>query len=367
MKSYCTPGSPRLALHTIMQRLLPIAAIGLLTLLATSLHADPLAEIATYSSIPVDLNALYNGTIQVGRGTALRSSRGLSTQAVYLARRPLAFTQKFLVSWDPSAHPEMDTYQSFNFHSEADAKFEEFKFTRTDRPTKMLMEYTLKIRNHSDDLHLTKAEVESLKATMAALPDKQFESPAFQSAASAFWTSVLKSRFDLYKKGGVSALPPIEMDGNRFSVSEELRSMFSDSPAITKRFLNLLDTTCLRPTPGEPIASALYYWQLFKADSIATVCLGGIYTSESPENSKMLDLQFYVSNSYFTSVTLYDLFPVKVNGEDCTLIWRADYVSAPALMSVRGVEQMAAGMLMSQSIKQAVQFFIADINKAPVQ
>ncbi len=348
-----------------MQRLLPFAALGFLLAAPLTLPAaDPLAEIATYSQIPIDLNALYTGTVQVGRGAALRSSRGLSTQAVYLARHPLAFTTKFLASWDPSAHPEMDTYQSFNFRDETDAKFDQFKFTRTDRPTKMLMEYTLKIRNHADDLHLTQAEVEALKASMAALPDKSFESPAFQSAASAFWTNVLKTRFALYKQGGVSALPPIEMDGQKFSVSEELRSMFSDSPAITKRFHNLLDTTCLRATPGEPIPPALYYWQLFKADSIATVCLGGTYVAETPENSKILDLQFYVSNSYFTSVTLYELFPVTVNGQSCTLIWRCDYVSAPALMSVRGVEQMAAGMLMSQSIKQAVQFFITDINKA---
>lgn len=351
-----------------MQRLLPYAALGILALATVSpCAADPLAEIATYSQIPIDLNALYNGTIQVGRGITMSSSRGLSTQAVYLAKHPLPFTQKFLINWDPSSHPEMDTYQSFNFQDEADAKFDQFKFTRTDRPTKKLMEYTLRIRNHADDLYLTKAEVEALKASMAALPEKEFENPAFLSAASAFWSSVLKTRFDLYKKGGINALPPVEGDGQKFVVGDELRTMFKDSPAIRARFHELLDTTCLTTTTAAPITPALYYWQMFKADSIATVCLGGIYATETPENGKVLDMQFYVSNSYFTSVTVYDLFPVKVNGQDCTLIWRCDFVSAPALMSVRGVEQMAAGMLMSQSIKQAVQFFISDINKAVAQ
>lgn len=340
--------------------------MGVLLTLSPSLlsAADPQATISTYSQMKIDLDELASGNVQVGRGTPLRSALGLATQAAYLAKHPVAFTKDFLVNWDPSAHPEMGTYLSFSFKNGEDPKFDQFKFTRTDRPTKLLMEYTLKIRNHTDDLFLNPDELESLKASMAALPEKQLDSPAFQTVASHFWTNVLKTRFELYKKGGLPALPINELGGRKFSVMSEIRSMLNDAPAIRERFKDVLDETCLKTTPGEPMVPALYYWQMFKADTIATVCLGAIYTAETPDSVHILDMQFYVSNSYLTTITLFDLFPVQVGGQECTLIWRTDFVSAPDFAGLRGVEQMAAGMIMSQSLKQAVQYFIDDINKA---
>lgn len=349
-----------------MQRLLPWAAAGLLLTisLAPLSAADPLATISTYSQMSIDLELLASGSVQVGRGTPLRSALGLATQAAFLSKHPVAFTRDFLVNWDPSIHPEMDIYQSFNFKNGEDPKFDQFKFTRTDRPTKLLMEYTLKIRNHTDDLFLTAPEIESLKASMAALPQKELDNPAFRTAASQFWTNVLQTRFDLYKKGGLSALPINQLGGHDFSVAGEIRSMLKDAPAIRERFKDVLDETCLKTTPGEPAIPAIYYWQMFKADTIATVCLGGIYVAETPESVHILDMQFYVSNSYLTTITLFELFPIQIGGQDCTLIWRTDFVSAPEFASIRGVEQMAAGMIMSQSLKQAVQLFISDANKA---
>lgn len=337
-------------------------AVGIFFCLAPRLivAATPSSELQSFSHFKnIDLDALYSGQILSDRGSSLQSTVGLSAQFCYLAKRPQAVTEKFLIGWPPSSRADMGIYLTRNFASSEKSGFEQLRFNQTNRPTVLFLEAMR--QGSTSGLYITSEEEKQLKAVFASLPesDRHPGSGPFRQAAERFWIGVLKSRYDIVRGGGIDALPEFEVGGKKVQASREISSMLADTPEIRSRFANVLGPV----TGGSGPGPVLYYWQYFKADTTATLCMGAFYRASSGSDSRVVDCQFYTATGYLSSITLYDLFPVTVKGKECTLILRADFVSAPDLVSLRGVGQMAAAMLMSRSIKQSVEYFLSDLEK----
>jgi len=72
-----------------------------------------------------------------------------------------------------------------------------------------------------------------------------------------------------------------------------------------------------------------------------------------------------VSNDYYTSATLYEVWPIQVGEKTGALVWRGDFFAAPMLAFTKGTERIAYGALMLQDIKKEIRCFRDSLKAKP--
>ena len=93
--------------------------------------------------------------------------------------------------------------------------------------------------------------------------------------------------------------------------------------------------------------------------------LGAYYRRASEAGLiKPLSVPYYASGGYYVALTLYQLWPVTVEGKPFTLVWRGDMVSAPTLAHLHGVERLGSESVMMKQISKAVTLFRRDTGGA---
>src|ERR1700710_1535157 len=87
----------------------PFLVAGMLTLvMGTNLHADPVAEMASFSVFKtVSLEKLASGTVMSVRGVPMSGARDLALESCYVVRKPLQKTADFQRRWNPARHSEL--------------------------------------------------------------------------------------------------------------------------------------------------------------------------------------------------------------------------------------------------------------------
>ena len=111
---------------------------------------------------------------------------------------------------------------------------------------------------------------------------------------------------------------------------------------------------------GRGSAPASQTWQMFDGDGIAAVSLTASYGKPAGDGWQSADLQYYASGAVYTVVTFYQMWPVKVDNQDATLVWRVDMTSAEQLGELRGVERLGSGAAMMREIQKSVKAFLRD-------
>ena len=86
------------------------------------------------------------------------------------------------------------------------------------------------------------------------------------------------------------------------------------------------------------------------------VTLGASYYG----TQQAVDALYYASGGYYVALTLYQLWPVTVNGKASTLVWRGDMISASSLADLHGIERLGSESAMMKDISKAVTFFRRD-------
>ena len=81
---------------------------------------------------------------------------------------------------------------------------------------------------------------------------------------------------------------------------------------------------------GRGSAPSSQSWQMFDADGIAAVSLSASYGKPAGDGWQAADLQYYASGAVYAVLTFYQMWPVKVDNQDATLVWRIDMISAAA-------------------------------------
>ena len=102
---------------------------------------------------------------------------------------------------------------------------------------------------------------------------------------------------------------------------------------------------------------------MFDADGIAAVSLSASYGKPAGDGWQAADLQYYASGAVYTVLTFYQMWPVKVDNQDATLVWRIDMTSAEQLGELRGVERLGSGAAMMREIQKSVKAFLRDSPK----
>jgi len=102
---------------------------------------------------------------------------------------------------------------------------------------------------------------------------------------------------------------------------------------------------------------------MFDADGIAAVSLSASYGKPAGDGWQSADLLYYASGGVYAVVTFYQMWPVKVDNGDGTLVWRIDMTSAAEIGGLRGVERLGSGAAMMREIQRTVKAFLRDTSR----
>lgn len=336
------------------RRLLTFAFILLLMLLggSTIARADAVSELASFSIFnKVDLAQLAKSDVKTAHGPPMSNPRFLAVQSCYVAPGAPAQLVAALRRWDPTKYRELKVFLHSDLPSSPTAaNFEKLKNAPDNGPVRALVAATQKL---SPDLQISQAEAKKFSAGGAG------GGGAMPASVAAFWTDVLLSRTKGFVSGGTSAQPPYDHSGKAIRTSDELSGLLREQGKIQRQFSGLLGATGIGRGAGS--LTPQLYWELLDVDDQGVVTLGADYNRAGGGGTyQTADVLYYASGGYYVALTLYQVWPVSVDGKASTLVWRGDMISAPSLASLHGVERLGSESVMMKQISKAVTLFRRD-------
>ena len=295
-----------------------------------------------------DLGKMAGGEVLASKGPAMSLARGLSVESAYIVRAPVKTTVALQQRWDPTRHPELKIYVQGDVGRGND--FQGLASVRSNSSVKAFVDATLKLPGDASKLQLSRAEANMFS------PGGSSEG-AMPASVVTFWSKVLAERARSFNSGGLGAEPAYETAGPPVRVGEEVSRLIGESGNVRTYFSSVISST---PIGGGRSSPASQTWQMFDADGIAAVSLTASYGKPGGDGYQAADLQYYASGAVYTVLTFYQLWPVKVDNQDATLVWRVDMTSASQLGELRGVERMGSGAAMMREIQKSVKAFLRD-------
>jgi hypothetical protein len=324
----------------------------LLRLGSTIVRADPISELASFSIFDkVDLAQLAKSDVKTAHGPPMSNPRFLAVQSCYVAPGAPAQLIAALRRWDPTRHRELKVFLHSDLPSSPTAaNFEKLKNAPNNGPVRALVAATQKL---SSDLQISQGEAKKFSAGGAG------GGAAMPASVAAFWTDVLTTRAKSFASSGTSGQPPYDHSGKAIRASEELNGLLREQGKIQRQFSGLLGATGIGRGAGS--LTPELYWELLDVDDQGVVTLGADYSRPGANGAyQAADVLYYASGGYYVALTLYQTWPVTVDGKPSTLVWRGDMISAPSLASLHGVERLGSESVMMKQISKAVTLFRRD-------
>ncbi len=342
-----------------MRRLAHYLVAGMsiiLSVVASAQTQDPAAAIKGFSDFQqIDLNRLLGGDILVERGSLMDFASGISGQTCFAVPLSAEQTAKRLQVWDASPHADLKVYA---FHALpvpcSPADFQTLDFKSGQYSVRWLLQKTAATTPSKSDLNVARDEAQALAACLQKRPDP--------TQATACWAALLSNRASRFQQNGVDGALPYEVGpGGNVAPVQLLRSMVSEQTPVAHEFFPLLKKIGLVGKQASPPLTPFYYWTFFDADHHGTISLGAVYLLAVGDHYQLADVEYYVSGEYYTSATLYEIWPIQAGDKPAALVWRGDYFAAPMLAFTKGTERIAYGALMMQDIKRETHDFQGDL------
>jgi hypothetical protein len=252
--------------------------------------------------------------------------------------------------WDPTRHRELKVFLHSDLPSNPTAaNFEKLKNAPNNGPVRTFVSDTQKL---GPDLQISQAEAKKFSGGGAG------GGGVMPASVVTFWTDVLLLRTKSFVSGGTSSQPPYDHSGKAIRASDELNGLLREQGKIQRQFSGLLGATGIGR--GGSLTPALY-WELLDVDDRGVVTLGADYNHAGEGGTyQTADVLYYASGGYYVALTLYQMWPVTVEGKPSTLVWRGDMISAPSLADLHGVERLGSESVMMKQISKAVTLFRRD-------
>jgi hypothetical protein len=324
---------------------------GTAVLLGNSIaRADAVSEMASFSAFgTVDLAQLAKTDVKTAHGPPMNNPRFLSVQSCYVVPRTPAQEIEALRRWNPTAHRELKVY----LHSDipGSASPESFARLRNAPDNDAVRSLVNKTKKLSPDLQISKEEAKKFSAA------NDGGGPIPPSIAS-FWMNVLSGRARAFASGGSAAQAPYDHNGQAIRPNDELNGILREQGKIRNQFSAFLGSTGIgRGAAGKPEM----YWELLSADDEGVVTLGASYRRGGASGTyQAADTLYYASGGFYATLTLFQMWPVTLDGKPSTLVWRGDFVSAAKLATLHGVERLASESAMMKDITKAVTLYRRD-------
>jgi hypothetical protein len=312
--------------------------------------ADPVSEMASFSVFGnVDLAQLAKTDVKTAHGPPMNNPRFLSVQSSYVVPRPPAQEIQTMRKWNPTSHRELKVYLHADIPGSASPEhFARLRNAPDNSAVRSLVEKTKKL---SPDLQISKEEAKKFTPSN----DSGGGMPA---SVASFWMSVLSGRARAFASGGSAGQPPYDHSGPTVRPNEELNGLLREQAKIRQQFSSFLGSTGIgRGAGGKPEM----YWELLSADDEGVVTLGAAYNRAGSNGThQAADTLYYASGGYYVTLTLFQMWPVSLDGKPSTLVWRGDFVSAAQLATLHGVERLASESAMMKDITKAVTLYRRD-------
>src|SRR5204862_6188183 len=212
-------------------------------------------------------------------------------------------------------------------------------FLHSDFPSSPSLANVEKLKNAPD----TSSVRSFVAATQKLSPDLQISKDEAKKCSAGgggggtmpapvatFWADVLTSRVKSFVSGGMSAEPPYDHAGPSIRASDEVNGLLREQEKIRRQFSGFLGATGIGRGAGS--LRPELYWELLDVDDQGVVTLGASYSGGGAGGtSQAADVLYYASGGYSVALTLYQMWPVTVEGKPSTLVWRGDMISAPSL------------------------------------
>jgi len=333
-----------------------VAWCGIVVSTAYSQGTGPLESLKRFSAIQrIDLGKMLDGEILAERGELMKFHNGITAETCFVAPIPPEDAVKQLQIWDPSPHESLKVYAFQALHDPCEpGDFKRLSFRSNQHSVRWLLEKTQAGAPDKSDLNLSRTEARELAGCAGKNSDPD--------RIASCWTKLLVARAASFQRQELNGVPPYETTGETVQPMTQLRAMLDEELPAANEFQPILHRIGL--FGGANDAATLepyYYWSLFDADHHATINLGAVYQLRVDDHFQMVDVEYYVSGNYYTSVTLYEIWPIRVGGRSGSLIWRDDFLAAPMLKFTKGTERLAYGAIMLQEIKKEIRCFQDDM------
>jgi hypothetical protein len=310
---------------------------------ALAVAADPVSELGSFSIFDkIDLAQLAKSDGKTAHGPPMNNGRFLSVQSVFVTAGSPAQVLDTLRKWDPVKHGEPKVFLHGELPSSpSESAFAKIKSAPDNAAVRAFVTATSKMSN---ELQLSREEAAKWRGGDGAL----------SGAGGEFWMGVLSGRARAFSSGGTSALPPDNHYGNAVRAGDELNGLLREQSKIRKQFSSFLDGTGIgRGAGGRPDL----YWEMINTDNVASATLGAFYSRSATDNVQAADTFYYSSGGYYAALTLYQMWPVNIDGKASTLIWRGDMVSSATLSELHGVEKLGSESAMMKDVAKTIARF----------
>ncbi len=322
-------------------------------------HADPVAEMQAFSSFKtVNLDKLASGSVQAARGPAIGFPRGLAVESCYVVRKPLAKTAEFHQQWNPARHFDLKVWLHTDLTPRATvAEFQKLRSAPANGAVRKFVAATLKLGAGPGEFQMSKTEAKAFESAPGA------DAGTMPAKVADFWSGVLSQRAQAFVNGGLSRQPPYENGSETIRVADDISRLLKEAGKMRGQFSALLDATPLGGGKGS-LAPSLY-WELVGVEDDAALNLGASYSKAGANTWQGIEVQYYATVGYCAFVTLTQMWPVTIGGQEMTLVWQGDLISSNELASLHGVERMGSSTAMMRETQKFIERFVADANKAP--
>ncbi len=290
---------------------------------AATLRADPVAELASFSVFnAVDL-AQLKGEAKTQRGERMSNPRFLSVQSVWVSPGSPQELAAALRGFNPARHPEMHVLLHQNGNN-----FSSLGKLPAGAPVDWLRQAT---ESRSKELQISQEEA------------------AKSGAFADFWSAILSAR----AATGVFGQPSYSHTGSNLKPSEQINALLAQQPKLRKQFDGLIGDK------GET------YWELLEVERKGVLTLGASFnrTASGGAALQAADVLYYASGGYDAAITLYQMWPVTVDGKPATLVWRGDLISSSELAGLAGVERLGSESAMMKDVGRSIRFFRGDTGR----
>lgn len=318
----------------------------------TTARADALSDLASFSIFDkVDLSQLAKSDVKTAHGPPMSNPRFLAVQSCYVAlgSSPAQQTEA-LRRWDATKHRELKVFLHSDLSSNpSPASFEKLKNAPGNAAVRSFVTATQKL---APSLQISKEEAKKFNPAGGG-------GGTVPAPVATFWADILSARTKAFASGGMSAQPPYDHAGPSIRASEEVNGLLREQGKIRNQFSSLLGATGIGRGAGS--LKPELYWELLAADDEGVITLGASYNRNGAGGTyQAADVLYYASGGYYVALTLYQLWPVTVDGKPSTLVWRGDMISAASLGTLHGVERLGSESVMMKNITKAVTLFRRD-------
>jgi hypothetical protein len=302
-----------------------VALVGVV-FFASETRADPISELKSFSIFDsVDLSEL-KGEAKVLRGPAMSTPRFQSVQSVWIQPGAPDKVNAAIRSFNPARHSDLRVL----IHSNG-TNFSQLNNAPNNGAVQWLVNATV---TKSTELQISREEAAKLPSSGSTM----------SGPVAAFWSGVLSGR----AAAGVFNQPPYDFTGKNIRPSDDLNAALSQQGKIKKQFNGLIGSK------GDQ------YWELLDVDKKGVLTLGSSFSRNQGGAVQNADVLYYASGGFYVALTLYQLWPLEVDGKPSTLVWRGDIISSPELADLRGVERLGSESAMIKDVAKSVRALRSD-------